>query len=168
MHVLVVAEAELPLATSIRPVPSAAVNTSLSPHFVAFLGSLFMLPPPVPSASLLSLGFYKSGCLRRTQTSMEWEIPCLVFVICVLYSWGPLSARRSICPDGTSPFEPRWLSWQVFLGVRQLVSSFGLFFLFSRLRQPHARVSNFLTFGANVLFLDRCLFLIGRPLAYPT
>jgi hypothetical protein len=35
---------------------------------------------------LLSLGFCKSGCLRRTQTSTEWQIPCLVFVLCVLCS----------------------------------------------------------------------------------
>jgi hypothetical protein len=60
MHVLVVVEAELSLATLIRPVPSAALNTSLSAQLVAFLGSLSVWPPPAPSASLLSLGFYKS------------------------------------------------------------------------------------------------------------
>jgi hypothetical protein len=64
MHVLVVADAELPLATLIPPVPSAVVNTTLSAQLVAFLCSLFVWPPPAPSASSLSLGFYKSDCLR--------------------------------------------------------------------------------------------------------
>jgi hypothetical protein len=64
MHVLVVADVELPLATLIPPVPSTAGNTSLSAHSVAFLGSLSVWPPPAPSASSLSLGFCKSGYLR--------------------------------------------------------------------------------------------------------
>jgi hypothetical protein len=63
MHVLVAIEAELSLATLIHLVPSAALNTSLSAQPVAFLGSLSVWPPPMRSASLLSLGFYKSGCL---------------------------------------------------------------------------------------------------------
>jgi hypothetical protein len=86
MHVLVVAEAELSLATLIRPVPAAVLNTSLLAQPVAFLGSLSVWPPPAPFASSLSLGFYKSGCLRRTQTSTEWQNPDLVFILCVLYS----------------------------------------------------------------------------------
>jgi hypothetical protein len=64
MHVLVVADAKLPLATLIPPVPFATVNTSLLAQPVAFLCSLSVWPPPVPSAYSLSLGFYKSGCLR--------------------------------------------------------------------------------------------------------
>jgi hypothetical protein len=64
MHVLVVAEAELTLATLIHPVPAAVLNTSLLAQPVAFLGSLSMWPPPTPFTSLVSLGFYKSGCLR--------------------------------------------------------------------------------------------------------
>jgi hypothetical protein len=86
MHVLVVAEAELSLATLIHPVPSSALNISLSAQPVAFLGSLSMWPPPAPFASSLSLGVYKSGYLQRTQTSTEWQNPDLVFILCVLYS----------------------------------------------------------------------------------
>jgi hypothetical protein len=73
MHVLVVADAELPLTTLIPPMPFAAGNTSLSAHFVAFLGSLSVLPPPAPFASSLSLGFCKFGCHRRTQSS-TWYV----------------------------------------------------------------------------------------------
>jgi hypothetical protein len=64
MHVLAVADAELPLVTLIPPMPSATGDTSLSAHFVAFLGSLSVLPPDAPSASLLSLGFCKFGYHR--------------------------------------------------------------------------------------------------------
>jgi hypothetical protein len=74
MHVLAVDDVELPLVTLIPEVPSATRNTSISVHFVAFLGSLSMLPPPVPSASLLSLGFGKFGRSHASCSSCVFRI----------------------------------------------------------------------------------------------
>jgi hypothetical protein len=86
MHVLFVVDAELPLATLIPPVPSAAVNTSFSAQLVAFLCSLSVWPPPAPSASSLSLGSISQAVFgeprpprnSRTQTSC---LSCLFFVL---------------------------------------------------------------------------------------
>jgi hypothetical protein len=77
------AAAELPLATKCRPVASAAGDTWLSISCAAFLGSAIGLPPPTPSASLLSLGFCKIPCHWQTQSSTEWQLPRLVFVMFV-------------------------------------------------------------------------------------
>jgi hypothetical protein len=89
MQVLAVGATELPLAAEFHPVASAVGDTCQTIPRSFFLGSATGLPPPAPSASSLSLGFYKIHCTRETQSCTEWQISCLVFVMCVHYSRGP-------------------------------------------------------------------------------
>jgi hypothetical protein len=59
MQVVAVAAAKLPIATKFHPVASPAGDTCLSIPCAAFLGSATDLSPHAPSASSLSLGFFK-------------------------------------------------------------------------------------------------------------
>jgi hypothetical protein len=97
MHVLGIADAELPLPTEFHTVAFAARDTWLSIPRDAFLGSSIGLPPPVPSASLLSLGFHKIDCHLQTQSSMEWQLPCLMFVLCERTQMSPRGGLMVRC-----------------------------------------------------------------------